>query len=243
MRKSMGWVMALTGMVVIMATPPVQAQAGQAQRAGQDDVVISRGEGVVRRVPDRALVTVAAESRAQRPKLAQQANATAMTAVLERLKALGFAGDTVRTLSFGVEPEYDWSTRKQVLKGYVARNSVEIRIDDIGRVGEVVDAAVESGATQVSNVRFTLKEMASVEREALSMASADALARARALAEGVGRTVDRVVRLDEVGESAPSPVMMRMSSQMAAAEAAPSTPVAAGEIEVQSRVTLTAVLK
>lgn len=209
----------------------------------KDDVVITQGEGVVRRAPDRAFTTVTAESRARQPKLAQQANATAMTAVLERLKALGFAGDAVRTVSFGVEPEYDWSARKQVLTGYVARNVVEVRIDDLSRVGEVVDAAVESGATQVSNVRFTLKDMASVEREALSLASADALARARALADGVARTVDRVVRLDEVGEAAPGPVMMRMGAQMAAAEAAPATPVAAGEIEVRSRVTLTAVLK
>jgi uncharacterized protein YggE len=239
MRTAIGWAMALTVMVLMMATPPLQAQ-GRAN----DDVVITSGEGVVKRAPDRAFVTVVAESRARQPKLAQQANATAMTAVLERLKALGFTGDTVRTLSFGVEPEYDWSTRTQVLKGYVARNVVEVRIDDIGRVGEVVDSAVESGATQVRNVRFTLKDMATVEREALSMASADALARARALAEGVGRAVDRVVKLDEVGEASPGPVMMqRMGAPMAAAEAAPSTPVAAGEIEVQSRVTLTAVLK
>lgn len=240
MRKSIGWALAVTGVVMTMAVP--RAQAGQSQHAAKDDVVVTSGEGVVKRAPDRAFVVVSAEARARQPKVAQQANATAMTAVLERLKALGFAGDAVRTLSFGVEPEYDWSTQKQVLRGYLARNSVEVRIDDVGRVGEVVDAVVESGATQVSHVRFTLKDMAAVEREALSMASADALARARALAEGVGRSVDRVLRLDEVGGATPGPVMMRMSSQMAA-EAAPSTPVAAGEIEVQSRVTLTAVLK
>lgn len=231
--------MAVMSLAVMLAVVPARAQDARLE----DDHVVTRGEGVVRRVPDRAFVTMAAESRARQPRVAQEANATAMKAVLDRLAALGFTGGTVRTLSFGVEPEYDWVDGRQTLRGYIARNAVEVRVDDIARVGEVVDTAVDSGATQVRNVRFTLKDMAAVEMEALSLASAEALARARALAEGVGRTVDRVVRLDEVGEQPPSQVMMRMSAPMAAAEAAPSTPVVAGEIDVQSRVTLTAVLK
>ncbi len=230
---------ALTTLAVLLAAAPAVAQVPRPD----EDHVVTRGEGIVRRAPDRAFVTVAAESRAREPRVAQQANATAMAAVLKRLEGLGFTGGAVRTLSFGVEPEYDWVDSRQTLRGYVARNAVEVRVDDIGRVGEVVDVAVASGATQVRDVRFTLKDMAAAEKEALSLASADALARATALAEGVGRTVARVVRLDEVGEAPPTPVMMRMSAPMAAAEAAPSTPVAAGEIDVQSRVTLTAVLK
>lgn len=226
--------------VTVMAT---QAQAQARDAEPKDDLVVTTGEGTIRRAPDRAFVTIAAESQARQPKAAQQANATAMTAVLDKLTALGFSGDAVRTLSFGVEPQYDWTDGRQTLRGYVARNVVEVRIDDIGRVGEVVDAAVESGATQVRNVRFTLKDMASVEREALTLASRDALARAQALADGVARRVDRVVRLDETRESMPGPQMMRMSAPAMAAEAAPATPVAAGEIEVRSRVTLTAVLK
>lgn len=228
--------------VLAMTTTPVHAQNRDDEV--KDDLVITTGEGSVKRAPDRAFVTVAAESRARQPKVAQQANAEAMTAVLARLTALGFSGEAVRTLSFGVEPEYDWGNGRQTLRGYLARNVVEVRIDEIARVGEVVDAVVESGATQVRDVRFTLKDMQGVEREALRLASRDAQLRAQALANGVGRDVDRVVRLDETRESTPMPQqMMRMSAPAMAADAVPSTPVAAGEIEVRSRVTLTAVLK
>lgn len=234
--------MMVAGLVAVMALT-TSARAQTRDDAVKDDLVVTTGEGTVRRAPDQAFVTVAAESRARQPKVAQQANAEAMTAVLGKLTALGFSGDAVRTLSFGVEPEYDWASGRQTLRGYLARNVVEVRIDDIGRVGEVVDAAVESGATQVRDVRFTLKDMQGVEREALRLASRDAQLRAQALANGVGREVARVVRLDEARESTPMPQMMRMSAPSMAAEAAPSTPVAAGEIEVRSRVTLTAVLK
>lgn len=234
--------MMMAGLVAVVAVT-TSAQAQTRDDAVKDDLVITTGEGTVRRAPDRAFVTVAAESRARQPKVAQQANADAMTAVLGQLTALGFSGDAVRTLSFGVEPEYDWGSGRQTLRGYLARNVVEVRIDDMARVGEVVDAAVETGATQVRDVRFTLKDMQSVEREALRLASRDAQLRAQALANGVGREVARVVRLDETRESTPMPQMMRMSAPSMAAEAAAPTPVAAGEIEVRSRVTLTAVLK
>lgn len=209
----------------------------------RDDLVVTRGEGLVRRAPDRAFVTIAAESRARQPKPAQQANATAMTAVLEKLRALGLTDETIRTLAIGVEPEYDWTDGKQSLRGYVARNVIEVRLDDIARVGEVVDAAVGSGATQVRNVRFTLKDMAGAEREALRLAAADARARAEALASGVSRGVARIIRLDEVGEVRPEPMMARMAAAPMMADPAPQTPVAAGEIEVRATVTLTAVMK
>src|SRR5690606_24478975 len=131
--------------------------AGAQPQAPKEDLVIARGDGLVKRVADRAFVTIAAESRSRQPKVAQEANATAMTAVLARLKGLGLADDAIRTLSYGVQPEYDWTDGKRSLRGYLARNVIEVRIDDVARVGEVVDTAVGSGATQVQNVRFTLK--------------------------------------------------------------------------------------
>lgn len=216
--------------------------AGAQPQAPKEDLVIARGEGLVKRVADRAFVTIAAESRSRQPKVAQEANATAMTAVLARLKGLGLADDAIRTLSYGVQPEYDWTDGKRSLRGYLARNVIEVRIDDVARVGEVVDTAVGSGATQVQNVRFTLKDMDEAEREALQLAASDARARAEALAAGVGRTVARVVRLDEVGEQRPPELYMARMSASMAADAAPETPVVAGEIEVRASVTLTAIL-
>jgi uncharacterized protein len=239
-RRGPTW-MGAAAVAVLMTTTGTGA-AAQDQEP-QPDVVVSAGEGIVRRAPDQAFVVVSAESRARQPREAQQANAAAMTAVQARLTALGFGGDALRTLAFGVQPEYDWRDGRQTLRGYVARNTIEVRIDDLARVGEVVDSAVGAGATQVQNVRFTLRDMESAEREALERASRDALGRARALAQGAGRTVDRVIRLDETSGAAQPPWMPQPQRLAMAAEAEPSTPVAAGEIEVRARVTLTALLR
>jgi uncharacterized protein YggE len=198
------------------------------------------GEGSLKVAPDRAWVTIGAENRSRDPKAAQAQNAAAMTAVQQKLAGAGLTKDAIRTLAFDLQLEFDWVNGKQVPRGYVARNTIEVRVDDMARVGEVLDLAVSTGATSVHALRFDVRERAKLEREALRLAVADA--RARADASGAGASVGRVLRIEEPGVQVippPAPVMMRASAD----EARPSTPIAAGEIEVRARVTLTASLK
>jgi uncharacterized protein YggE len=132
---------------------------------------------------------------------------------------------------------------RQVPRGYVARNTVEVRLDDIARVGEVMDLAVTSGATNIYGVRFDLKQRESLEREALKRATADARARAEAAASGAGRAVDRVLRIEEPGaRPVPQSQAVMMMREAVAADRA-QTPVEAGEIEIRASVVLTATLK
>lgn len=207
-------------------------------------VVVTTGEGVVKLAPDRLWVSVAAESRAKSPKDAQRANAEAMKAVLDRLKALGLPADAIRTSGYDLQPEFDYANGRQTLRGYVARNAIEVRVDDIARAGDVLDAAVGSGATNVSGVRFDLKDRTAAEREALRTAVADARRRADSAAAGAGMKVDRVLRIEEQRAmvSEPRPMMMARQS-MTAESSAGAPPIAAGEIEVRVGVTLTSSIK
>src|SRR5687768_363614 len=126
----------------------------------------------------------------------------------------------------------------------MSRNLVEVRLDEISRVGEVIDIAVTSGVNSVQGVRFDLKNRAELEREALKRATTDARMRAEAAAAGAGRTVDRVIRIEEPDgrPTAMSPPMMARQS-MAADRQMETTPIVAGEIEIRSRVVLTVTLK
>jgi len=206
-------------------------------------VVVTTGEGVVKLAPDRLWVSVAAESRAKSPKDAQRANADAMKTVLDRLKALGLPADAIRTSGYDLQPEFDYANGRQTLRGYVARNSIEVRVDDIARAGDVLDAAVGSGATNVSGVRFDLKDRTSAEREALRSAVADARRRADSAAAGAGMKVDRVLRIEEQRAMVPEPRPMMMARQSMVADSAGAPPIVAGEVEVRVGVTLTSSIK
>ena len=100
---------------------------------------------------------------------------------------------------YDLQLESDWVNGRQVPRGYVARNLIEVRLDDITRVGEVIDVAVTSGVNAVHGVRFDLKKREPLERDALKRATADARMRAEAAAAGAGRSIDRVIRIEEPG--------------------------------------------
>lgn len=235
------WLPAAAGVMLLGA---ISAQAQEASSMHmQGDVIVTSGEGLVQATPDRAFVSISAESRAKQPKEAQQANATAMAAVQAKLKAAGVAGDAIKTTSVDLQPEFDYQNGKQTLRGYVARNTIEVRVEPVEKVGEVIDAAVGSGATSVSSVRFDLKDRSGAEKKALQEAVADARGRADAIAQGAGRSVERIVRIEDQGVRSMPPPRPYMAAMKMSMDAAPSTPVEAGELEIRATVTVTLKLK
>jgi uncharacterized protein YggE len=220
---------------------PVAAQ--QAPPQGPP-VIVTTGEGIVKQAPDRAWVSIAAESRARTAPDAQRMNADAMTAVIEKIKASGIAADAIQTTGYNLQPEFDYANGKQTLRGYVARNQVQVRVDALAKTGDVIGAAVATGATTVSGVRFDLKNREGAEREALTAAVRDARRRADAAASGAGVQIDRVIRIEEQRQMNDIPRPMPMARMGTTAEMmAVATPIEAGEIEIRSQVTLTAAIR
>jgi uncharacterized protein YggE len=216
-----------------VSTPPIVSASQPA--------VVTQGHAIVTARPDRAFVTIAAESRSRNSAEAQKQNAAAMTAVLQQIDKAGVPKDAIRTTGYELHPEFDYANGRQTFRNYVARNTVEVRLDDIDRVGVVIDAAAAGGATSITGIRFDVRNRVALERDALRQAVADARARADAAAAGAGATIDRVVRIEEsVAPEFPRPVV-RMAAQAVERDAA--TPVEPSTIEIQARVTLTATLR
>jgi uncharacterized protein YggE len=206
-------------------------------------VVVVQGEGVVRLAPDQAFITLGAESRSRNPKEAQAANAEAMNAVQQKLAAAGVPKEAIRTVTVSLQLEYDYANGRQTPRGYVARNVIEVRVDALARLGEIMDAAVGSGATSIQGLRFDLKERAANERDALTRAVRDGMARAEAAASGANSTIDRVIRIEEHGVRVMPPVPIMADRVAMTAAAPPPTPVAEGEIEIRAAVTVTVAIK
>ena len=227
-------------LLAVLLLVPVAASAQQPLVPAEPHVVTS-GQGVVQAVPDRAWVSVGAESRASSAREAQRLNTAAMTPILEKLRAAGIPGEAIKTVGYDVQYEWDFVNGKRVGKGYVARNNVEVRVDAIDKVGEILEIAGSSGATSLGGVRFDLKDRTKLEREALRLAVADARGKADAIAAGAGRSIDRILRIEEQGVSGgPVPVVYRREAAVAAA--APP-PIEAGQTELRAQVTMTAILK
>jgi len=161
--------------------------------------------------------------------------------VQQKLIDAGIQKDAIRTTGYSIQQDFDFTNGRRVPRDYVARNGIEVRLDGVDRVGEILDLTVQAGATSVTGVRFDLKDRTMLERDVLMHAVEDARARADALAAGAGRTVDRVIRIDDSRQPRiPTQPVMMMRTQ--AADNA-QTPIEPGLIEIRAQVTLTVSIK
>ena len=142
-----------------------------------------------------------------------------------------------------MQPEFDFANNRQTLRGYVARNAVEVRIDDFPKLGDILDAAVSGGATNVGGVRFDLKDRTETEQTALQRAIADARTQADTAAKAANMKVERIVRIEVHRQTMMPPPRPMMRTGFEATAQASAPPIAPGELEVRVTVTMTAAIR
>jgi uncharacterized protein len=225
--------------LVLMSLSIATAAAAQTAAAEPPQIIVT-GEGTVKATPDQAWVQIGAESRSKVSRDAQQRNAEVMAAVQQKIASFGIPKDAVKTIAIDLQMDFDYASGKQTPRGYVARNTIEVRVDDLAKLGDVLDAAAASGAATIHGLRFDVKSRDSLEKVALQNAVGNAMGKAQAMALGAQRTIDRVLKIEEspAGDSRPMPMARQMT--MAAKDV---TPVAAGEIEIAAQVRLTLAIK
>jgi uncharacterized protein YggE len=213
-----------------------------AQENAGAQLIVTTGESVVRRAPDVAYLTLAVETRAASPRDAQRQNADAMAAVQKALASASVPRDGLKTVGAWLDQQFDNVNGRRVSRGYAARNTLEVRVDEVGRAGEIADVAVQAGATTLNGVRFDLKDRAAAERDAVRLAVENARDRAEAAALGAGRNIDRVLRIEDSRAESTGPRPMALNA-FARAGSEPATNFEPGLVEIAARVTLTVSMK
>jgi uncharacterized protein len=219
--------------------------AAQAILQTDSPLIQAQGEASVKHAPDIAWVQIAVESRGNRPEEARDLDAKAMTVVIDALKKM-LPAEAVKTSIVSVQPEMEYQNNVPKVKDYVARNQVDVRVDDLQKLAGVIDVSVGSGATSVSSLRYDVKGRAQLEREALRLAVEDGMERARAMATGAGRALGSLVRLTEQRQSSQGIVFragVAGGGGRGGAAFPTETPITPGEIEIRAVVTLTVALK
>jgi uncharacterized protein YggE len=167
---------------------------------------------------------------------ARDAAAEAMTGVVVAVRAMGVADDAIRTTDLALAPEIEYrpdgTTRRT---GFRLTNRITVRLRDVGRVAELVDAAIAAGASSLDGVTFAVADASAARADALVAAVADATRAAETLAQAAGAELGDVTDLVEGAGAGPLP-----TPRMAMLEAkAADTPVLAGFSEVTASVTIT----
>ncbi len=186
--------------------------------------------------PDIALVQVGAETRASSLADATTDVARRMTAVVERVRALGVEDRDVTTVAYAIDPLV--ATRRTEeeparILGYRVTNIVQLRIRHLDDVGRILDAAVAAGANTLRRLVFTLADPAPAEAQARTLAVQRAASKARELAKAAGVSLGELVRLTEGEPAVPRAYDLARSAELAVG----AGPVEPGQLEIGVSVT------
>jgi len=232
----------------------VSASAASAQTPPlEPPAIVTRGQGTITRAPEMARLRASTTARSDRSDDAGKKSADAMTQVRAKLKAARIPDSAIKTTSFVIQPDYVYQNNEQKFRGFVASNAIEVRVDDVALVGAVIDAIGSVNLGAIDSLEFDVKDRKGATEEALRLAVSDAMSKARAMAQGGGRSAGEILKIQEDGVTFPEPFNLRMNrmliaeSAMGAAAAppapAPATPIAPGPIEITARAVLLVAIK
>ncbi|MDN5569276.1 MAG: SIMPL domain-containing protein, partial [Paracoccus sp. (in: a-proteobacteria)] len=220
--------------MTLMAAPAMAAPKGmQCGPMAEMSRLSVTGEGLARIAPDMATVQLGVTSQADSAKAAMDQNSTQQAAVIKALTDAGIDQAQIQTSGLNLNPLMQYGENQAPsVTGYQASNIVSVRVTDLARLGEVLDAIVSAGANEINGITFAREDGSDAQDDARKQAVTDARRKAEILAEAAGLTLGPVlsIRDSQTSGGGPRP-MMRMEASMA-----DSVPVQAGEMEMSSRV-------
>ena len=223
---------------LLLASLALQSCTPAEKRPSQLSVV---GEATVDTAPDTAVIVVSVVTQNKQALAAQQQNARITSAIDTALTRAFGAKAKLRSRAYSLQPQQRWDAKSMpTIIGFEARNSVEIALGAMDRVGEAIDVATAAGANSVESVSFELRNPDQTHARALAEASKRAMAKATSMAEAIGA---RIVRVIEAGEITGYPPAFPVDGRTSApgnytTEAQAATPIRPGTLRQETVVRL-----
>ena len=179
------------------AQTPVSTPA--ADLTAQETTIRATGTESVSLPADIVVLTLCVQGSGDTVTAAQDKAEQVMQSLRDALAQMGISEHDAQTAYYGVETVYNYQYSKlgqqETASGYTVSIDLAVRLDDPTRVGEVIDAAIRTGAQNSYELAYESSEARDAYFEALGAATADAMAQAILLAEASGLELGRVTEV------------------------------------------------
>ena len=226
-------------LAALLSAATAIAQSGPGAGPAVPAITVT-GTAEVAAAPDRALVSLGAVVENKQAQEAQKQIAQIMQRVIKDIKAQGIPEDKIRTVGLSLNPVYSHPAPRAGqepeaprIVAYRAANTVRVQVDDLERVGGVIDAGIAAGANQLNSLAFDLRDDLKYRKQALQLAAQEARIKAEAIASALNLQLGEVLEIREEGAPAHYPVERRMAAPSAA-----GTPIQPGQVQVNASVNL-----
>ena len=225
-----------------LSLPALSLPAVAAERPGHGfrRSISVQGVGVVGARPDMAVIRAGMSSQAATAKAALSGHNKVMTVLLAALRSFGIAEGDVQTQQVNLHPVYPNRNRNDGARtpiAYRAVGNVAVRLRQIDRLGDLLDAMTQAGVNNLSGLRFAIAKPGPLRDQARKRALSEAKRRAELYAAEAGVELGPVLRITEGGARGPLPRLRAMAATSAVGAMAP------GETEIRMTVSVVYAIK
>jgi uncharacterized protein YggE len=159
------------------------------------------GKGTLKLRPDTTRVSVTLTGAYKEYAETLRRSAEDTEKMKDLLSDFGFSRTDLKTLNFGVDPEYESyrenDVYKQRLTGYRYRHNMKIEFpSDSERLGRILYALANSSLEPEFGISYTVKDREAAKNELLGKAVADAKEKAAVLADAAGLSLGKIETVD-----------------------------------------------
>jgi len=226
-------------MFVITLVSMVLAFANDWFDASHGREISVNGTGTAYSAPDVAKIDFGVRSESRNLSSSQKANATAIAKIKNDLAAFDIANEDIQTVNYNINPDYIYSgAQKPRLTGYTTYHFLRLTIRKLDMVDAILQTLGYSGATDISQISFTIDDTAEIQSEAREKAIANAKDLAQQLANLSDAKLGQVISIKEDSSNPNNPYPM---ADGMGGGGGPG--IEQGSLSVTSNVTLTYSLK
>lgn len=185
------------------------------------------GHGEMNMSPDMVIIHLGVETRGEDLSRIQAENARISQSVIQALQRMGITN--IKTIRYSIDKVFDFVDGRQIDRGYLVRNILEIKTNNVEATGNIIDASVNAGANIVELISFDVSNREYYYRQALNMAIINAIQKAESIALNLG--LSSAPQIVSIVENTAIP-FLPVQRELAA------TPIIPGAINIAADVTV-----
>jgi len=201
------------------------------------------GTGEIWAKPDLALIDFSVVGEKKTVIEAMAENTKKMNSVIEAIKSQGVEEKDLKTTNFSISPRYEWYEKseiypagKRVLVGYEVNQTLQVKIRDLTKIGNIIQVATKAGANQVGDLQFTIDK----QDELKSQARKEAIEKAKVMAKEIaGQLGVKLVKITNFSENATAPIPYPYFMERAMGGGAETPQIQTGENKIEVQVSIT----
>ena len=138
--------------------------------AAEANTISVRGIAKQEVAPDMAYLTLGISVKGDTAESVRTQVAEASQKVRRALLGMAISENNIQSSSYNLYPDYENVNGKNKQKGYALNTTLRIKVDDLKKLGDIIDKTVQEGVTNVNHVSFALSEESNVQRQLLAAA-------------------------------------------------------------------------